>query len=177
MRRNSLVSFCFCSGLASRQARPTASRVASWKSMCGRTFSSASLRAFCLSPAASCLSLFTAASTSSVTFFTSSSGFISCAQTENANSAANTNTHNCISFFSSLNFFIIQYLLTQLCSSAFFLNIALEHSRLEGVALEQAVELGAVAPGEARGLGHVAAGDFQDSNQITSFEGLPRRVQ
>src|SRR2546421_101260 len=57
MRRNPLTSFSCCSLLAWAQARPTARRVASRKSMSGRTFSSASLSALSLSPAARGLSL------------------------------------------------------------------------------------------------------------------------
>src|SRR4051812_11101407 len=53
----------------------------------------------------------------------------------------------------------------------------LEHSGLEGVALEQAVELGAVASGEACGLRHVAACYFQDSYQIIPLERLARLIE
>src|SRR6266849_9397471 len=45
-----------------------------------------------------------------------------------------------------------------------------EHLRLELVALEQLVELGAIALRELRRLGHAAAGDAQDANQVFALK-------
>src|SRR5690348_14622520 len=63
------------------------------------------------------------------------------------------------------------------CGGLLLLRRALEHARLERMALEQAVELGAVAAGESRGLGYVAAGYLQDSYQVVALEGLARLVE
>src|SRR6059036_1781760 len=52
-----------------------------------------------------------------------------------------------------------------------------EHLRLELVALEQLVELGAIALRELRRLGHAAAGDAQDANQVFALEGSPRLLE
>ena len=46
-----------------------------------------------------------------------------------------------------------------------------------GRALQQAVELGAVAAGKARGLADVAAGDLQDAHQVLALERLARLVE
>src|SRR5712692_6238123 len=52
-----------------------------------------------------------------------------------------------------------------------------EHLRLELVALEQLVELGAIALRELRRLGHAAAGDAQDANQVFALEGSTRLLE
>ena len=52
-----------------------------------------------------------------------------------------------------------------------------EHPRLERVAVEQAVELGAVAAGEARRLRDVARGDLEDARQVVALERAPRLVE
>src|SRR5213078_1117251 len=53
----------------------------------------------------------------------------------------------------------------------------LEHLRLELVALEQLVELGAIALRELRRPGHAAAGDAQDPNQVFALESSPRLLE
>src|SRR5437899_13050214 len=53
----------------------------------------------------------------------------------------------------------------------------LEHLRLELVALEQLVELGAIALRKLRRPGHAAAGDAQDPNQVFALEGSPRLLE
>src|SRR5690242_658949 len=58
-----------------------------------------------------------------------------------------------------------------------FAATALEHAGLERMALEQPVELRAVATGEARGLGHIAAGDLEYTHQIVALECLARFIQ
>src|SRR5260221_14329786 len=50
----------------------------------------------------------------------------------------------------------------------------LEHFRLELVAFEQLVELGAVAFRKLPRLAHAAAGDSQDANQGFALETAPR---
>ena len=164
MLRNSLTSRFFCSGVACFQPRPTARRVASSKSTCGRIFSSASLSAFCRSPAASCLSLLIASSTSAVIFLTSSSGPASWARRQEERKAIPPETED------------LRHAAARSLWSLSF-DITLEHAGLERVALEQAVELGAVAPGEARRLGDVAAGDLEDAHQVVALEGAARLVQ
>src|SRR5437870_10481405 len=52
-----------------------------------------------------------------------------------------------------------------------------EHLRLELVALEQLVELGAIALRELCRPGHAAARDAQDPNQIFALEGSPRLLE
>src|SRR5256885_11089671 len=53
----------------------------------------------------------------------------------------------------------------------------LEHLRLELVALEQLVELRAIALRELRRPGHAAAGDTQDPDQIFALERSPRFLE
>src|SRR5437868_11337158 len=53
----------------------------------------------------------------------------------------------------------------------------LEHRRLEPVTLQQLVELRAVALGQGRGLSHVAAGDFQQADEVIAFELLARLLE
>src|SRR5712664_793082 len=53
----------------------------------------------------------------------------------------------------------------------------LEHLRLEFVALEQLVELGAIALRELRRLGHAASRDAQDANQVFPLESAPRLLE
>src|SRR2546425_10623913 len=50
-----------------------------------------------------------------------------------------------------------------------------EHLRLELVALEQLVELGAIALRERRRLGHAGAGDAKAANHVLPLEGPPGR--
>jgi len=53
----------------------------------------------------------------------------------------------------------------------------LEHAGFKAMAFQQPVELGAVAPGQARRLGDVAPGDLEDAHQVVALEGLARLVQ
>src|SRR5436309_2562987 len=57
------------------------------------------------------------------------------------------------------------------------LSGGLEHAGLERMALEQAVELGAVPACQARRLGDVAAGDLEDAHQVVALEGFSRLVE
>src|SRR4030088_691676 len=45
------------------------------------------------------------------------------------------------------------------------------------MAFQQPVELGAVAPGQARRLGDVAPGDLEDAHQVVALEGPARLIQ
>src|SRR5678815_2745154 len=65
---------------------------------------------------------------------------------------------------------------TSSCGGFLFL-LAFEHAGLERMALEQAIELGAVAAGKAGRLRHVTPGYLQDSYQVVALEGPPRLVQ
>src|SRR5690606_20375365 len=53
----------------------------------------------------------------------------------------------------------------------------LERRRLEPVALEQLVELGAVAPGEPRRLRDVARGDLQQLHEVVVLEAAARLLE
>src|SRR6185503_15308183 len=63
------------------------------------------------------------------------------------------------------------------CGCLLLLCATLEHTGFERMALEQAVELGAVAAGEARRLGYVAARDLQYADEVVAFKGLARFVE
>src|SRR5512138_960568 len=63
------------------------------------------------------------------------------------------------------------------CGRFLLLARSLEHAGLERMALEQAVELGAVAPRKARCLGDVAAGDLEDAHEVIALESLARLVE
>src|SRR5438270_9809356 len=47
----------------------------------------------------------------------------------------------------------------------------LEHAGFKAMAFQQPVELGAVAPGQARRLGDVAPGDLEGAHQVVALEG------
>src|SRR3954469_999364 len=53
----------------------------------------------------------------------------------------------------------------------------LERGRVERVPLQQFVKLGAVALRQLRGLGHIAARDFQEAHEVFALELLARLLE